>query len=117
MCVYVWGGSAKKNVEKKSKNIFVGHIPTVSQEAISQTEERMKITEKKMKDNIKKTLFDIPLVLCFHSNHFHNTVTFKGACGAAYVFLTRLWPYKRKPRGDTERKKIEGKKRLGVNRF
>lgn len=75
---------------------------------------RMKIKEKKMKDDIYLflKLFHIPLVLRFHSNHFHNTVTFEGACGAAYVFLTRLWPHKRKPRGDTERKKREGKKRV-----
>lgn len=63
-------------------------------------QERMKIKEKKMKEDVKKKkkkqTSHIPLVLRFHGNHFHNTVTFRGAYGAAYVFLTRLWPHKRK---------------------
>lgn len=120
---WIWilseNGERKQKIKNKITGescVFVGHFPAVSQEAIStassdreRTEEGMKIEEKKRGD-MKKKVFHIPLVLRFHGNHFQNTVAAESACGAAYVFLTRLRPHKRKPRGDTERKKREGKK-------
>lgn len=86
-------------------------MPAASQKAIFETEKRMTIEENEGQFFFKK-LFHIPPVPSFHSNHFHNTVTSKGACGFVYAFLTRLRPHKRKPRGDTEIKKEAGKKRV-----
>lgn len=117
-----WGWEPGRKWQKKAKmgesGVFVGHIPAVSQEAISTassdwegTEEGMKIEGRYLKKNKKKLVFHIPLALRFHGNRFHNTVAFESACGAACVFLTRLWPHKRKPIGATERKKSVGKKR------
>lgn len=64
---------------------------------------------KERKEKIK--ILHIPLVLCFHGNHFHNTVNVASARGAVYVFSDKVAATQKKPREDTERKKRAGKKK------
>lgn len=50
-------------------------------------------------------------MLCFHGDRFHNTVTFEGARSAGVRISDKVVAtQKKKPRGDTEQEKGDGKK-------
>lgn len=73
-------------------------------------EGQLKKKKKEEEDEMEK-IFHIPLVLCFHDNHFHNIVEVESACGAANVFFDKVAATQKKPREDMGRKKEEERKR------